>query len=162
MSDSKSVSFAPQGTREQVEEGHVFSPKFDANGLVTCVVSDAWTGEVLMVAHMNAEALGKTIETGEAWYFSRSRGRLWKKGEISGHVQHVIELRVDCDQDALLLRVEQDGAGACHTGRQSCFYRAVRLREPPGRTISLDFRDAERKFDPDKVYKSGGDGNDET
>jgi phosphoribosyl-AMP cyclohydrolase len=155
VSDSKTFSFAPQGSPEQVEEGHVFAPKFDPNGLVTCVVADAWTAEVLMVAYMNAEALGKTIESGEAWFYSRSRGRLWKKGEVSGHVQRVIELRVDCDQDALLLRVEQEGAGACHTGRQSCFYRAVRLREPPGRTLTLDFREAEKKFDPAKVYGDG-------
>jgi phosphoribosyl-AMP cyclohydrolase len=150
--NDKPVMFAPQGTLEQIEEGHVFSPKFDANGLVTCVVADAWTGEVLMVAHMNAEALAKTIETGEAWYFSRSRGKLWKKGETSGHLQHVIEMRVDCDQDALLLRVEQAGGAACHTGRESCFYRSVPLRERAGRTLPLEFRNAERKFDPAKVY----------
>ena len=83
------------------------------------------TGEVLMVAHMNAEALAKTLATGEAWYYSRSRQALWKKGETSGHVQRVVEMRVDCDQDVLLLKVEQAGAGACHTGRRTCFYRVV-------------------------------------
>lgn len=148
----KTISFVQQGTTEQVEEGHVFSPKFDANGLITCVVADAWTAEVLMVAHMNAEALAKTIESGEAWFFSRSRQRLWKKGETSGHIQRVIEMRVDCDQDALVLRVEQEGGAACHTGRRSCFYRAVPLREKAGRTLTLEFRDAEKKFDPAKVY----------
>ena len=113
--------------RKSVEEGRAFTPKFDADGLVTCVATDATSGDVLMVAHMNAEALAKTIESGEAWYFSRSRQKLWKKGESSGHVQRVVEMRVDCDQDAVWIKVEQAGAGACHTGRRSCFYRAVPL-----------------------------------
>jgi phosphoribosyl-AMP cyclohydrolase len=104
-----------------------------------------------MVAHMNAQALAKTIASGEAWYFSRSRKKLWKKGETSGHVQRVVELRTDCDQDALWLKVEQDGPGACHTGRRSCFYRAV----PLGKTgsVALEFRDADKAFDPKAVYK---------
>ena len=106
------------------EEGLKFQPKFDASGLVTCVATDAVTCEVLMVAHMNAEALRQTIESGDAWYFSRSRNALWRKGETSGHTQRVIEMRMDCDQDAVWIRVEQTGA-ACHTGRRSCFYRAV-------------------------------------
>jgi phosphoribosyl-AMP cyclohydrolase len=119
-------------------------PKFDAAGLVTCVTTDAASGEVLMVAHMNAEALGRTIETGEAWYFSRSRNALWRKGETSGHSQRVVELRVDCDQDAVWIKVEQQGAGACHTGRRSCFYRAVPLGRPGA--VALEFRQ-ERTFD---------------
>ncbi|MBS0248798.1 MAG: phosphoribosyl-AMP cyclohydrolase [Proteobacteria bacterium] len=133
-----------------IEEGLALLPKFDANGLVTAVVTDAGNGDVLMVAHMNAEALAKTIETGEAWYFSRSRKKLWKKGETSGHVQRVRELRVDCDQDALWLKVDQAGEGACHTGRRSCFYRAA----PLGQTgaVKLEFRDADRLFDPATVY----------
>jgi phosphoribosyl-AMP cyclohydrolase len=106
------------------EEGLKFQPKFDASGLVTCVATDAATGEVLMVAHMNAESLRKTIESGDAWYFSRSRNALWRKGETSGHTQRVIEMRMDCDQDAVWIKVEQVGA-ACHTGRRSCFYRAI-------------------------------------
>jgi phosphoribosyl-AMP cyclohydrolase len=106
------------------EEALAFQPKFDASGLVTCVATDAASGEVLMVAHMNAEALRKTIESGDAWYFSRSRNALWRKGESSGHTQRVVEMRVDCDQDAVWIKVEQTGA-ACHTGRLSCFYRAV-------------------------------------
>jgi phosphoribosyl-AMP cyclohydrolase len=106
------------------EEGLAFQPKFDASGLVTCVATDAGTGEVLMVAHMNAESLSKTIESGDAWYFSRSRNSLWRKGETSGHTQRVVEMRMDCDQDAVWIKVEQVGA-ACHTGRRSCFYRAV-------------------------------------
>ena len=146
------VRFAPRGSTEQIEEGRVFAPKFDADGLIICVTTDAWSGEVLMLAHMNAEGLGKTIETGEAWYYSRSRAALWKKGETSGHTQRVVEMRVDCDQDALWLRVEQVGAGACHTGRQSCFYRVVPLRETPGHTLVLEFLDSKKAFDPAKVY----------
>jgi phosphoribosyl-AMP cyclohydrolase len=148
----KPPPFALPGSTEEVEEGQVFSPKFDAHGLVTCVVADARTGEVLMVAHMNAVALAKTIETGDAWFYSRSRSKLWKKGETSGHVQRVMEMRVDCDQDALLLKVEQHGPGACHTGRRSCFYRSVPLREPAGQAVSLAFAEADRAFDPSKVY----------
>jgi phosphoribosyl-AMP cyclohydrolase len=134
-----------------IEEGLAFTPKFDANGLITAVVTDAKSGDVLMVAHMNDEALRKTVESGEAWYYSRSRKALWKKGETSGHVQRVLELRVDCDQDSLWLKVEQQGAGACHTGRRSCFYRAVTLGQ--GASARLEFRDAEKAFDPGKVYK---------
>ena len=141
--------YPTRGSADEIEEGLTFQPKFDADGLITCVVSDARSGEILMVAHMNAEALRKTIESGDAWYFSRSRRALWRKGESSGHVQRVVELRVDCDQDALWLQVEQEGPGACHTGRRSCFYRAV----PLGKSgASLQFREDERAFDPDKVY----------
>ena len=135
----------------ETEEGLSLLPKFDADGLVTAVVTDIANGDVLMVAHMNAEAVAKTIETGEAWYFSRSRRNLWKKGESSGHGQRVVELRVDCDQDALWLKVEQLGPGACHTGRRSCFYRAVPLGQKG--QVALEFRDAEKTFDPDKIYK---------
>jgi phosphoribosyl-AMP cyclohydrolase len=106
------------------EQGLALDPKYDANGLITAVASHAGTGELLMLAHMNAEALAKTIETGEAWFWSRSRGRLWKKGESSGHVLTVREIRIDCDQDALWLIVDPAGP-ACHTGEQSCFYRRV-------------------------------------
>ncbi|MDE2064220.1 MAG: phosphoribosyl-AMP cyclohydrolase [Bradyrhizobium sp.] len=132
----------------EIEEGLKLQPKFDASGLVTCVAADAATSEVLMVAHMNEEALRRTIASGEAWYFSRSRGELWRKGETSGHVQRVVEMRVDCDQDAILLRVEQTGA-ACHTGRRSCFYRKVETTEGRSR---LSFVNAERQFDPKAVY----------
>jgi phosphoribosyl-AMP cyclohydrolase len=134
---------------KEIEEGLAFQPKFDADGLITCVVTDAGSGGLLMVAHMNAEALRKTIESGEGWYYSRSRQKLWRKGESSGHTQRVVELRVDCDQDSLWLKVEQQGAGACHTGRRSCFYRAV----PLGKSgASLQFREETRAFDPTKVY----------
>jgi phosphoribosyl-AMP cyclohydrolase len=143
------VSTPPQNT-STVEEGLEFRPKFDANGLVTCVTTDAATGAVLMVAHMNDEALRKTVASGEAWYFSRSRGALWRKGESSGHVQRVVEMRVDCDQDAVWIRVEQSGGAACHTGRRSCFYRVVRPGE--GGAPRLTFVDADKVFDPDEVY----------
>ena len=146
-----SFEFAERGSVEQVEEGAELAPKFDADGLVTCVATDAANGELLMVAHMNAEALARTIESGEAWYFSRSRRKLWRKGESSGHVQRVTEMRIDCDQDAVWIKVEQAGAGACHTGRRSCFYRGVPLGKAPDKSLVLEFRE-ERAFDPEKVY----------
>jgi phosphoribosyl-AMP cyclohydrolase len=131
------------------EEELVFQPKFDASGLVTCVATDAATGDVLMVAHMNEEALRKTIASGDAWYFSRSRNALWRKGETSGQTQRVVEMRMDCDQDAVWIRVEQQGA-ACHTGRRSCFYRKVDAADGDAR---LSFVDADRQFDPASVYR---------
>ena len=134
---------------DEREEGLKFQPKFDASGLVTCVATDAATGEVLMVAHMNDEALRKTIASGEAWYFSRSRNALWRKGETSGHIQRVVEMRLDCDQDAVWIRVDQTGA-ACHTGRHSCFYRKVEDGKGGSR---LSFVDADRLFDPHAVYR---------
>jgi phosphoribosyl-AMP cyclohydrolase len=113
-------------TRDAREEGTVFAPRFDANGLVTAVVTDAGDGKLLMVAHMNEEALKLTLRTGIAHYWSRSRQALWKKGETSGNFQRVKELRVDCDHYAVWLKVEVAGEGAtCHTGRRSCFYRVV-------------------------------------
>jgi phosphoribosyl-AMP cyclohydrolase len=119
-------SFPAPGSKRDLEEGAVLSPRFDAAGLVTCIATDADTGALLMVAHMNAEALARTLETGEAWYWSRSRGELWHKGATSGQIQTVVEMRVDCDQDALWLRVKVAGdGGCCHTGRRSCFYRVV-------------------------------------
>jgi len=132
-----------------LEEGLVLQPKFDAAGLVTCVTTDAATGGLLMVAHMNREALTRTIASGDAWYFSRSRNALWRKGETSGQVQRVVEMRVDCDQDVIWLRVEQQG-GACHTGRQSCFYRRI-VRDGDGQGV-LTFVESDRLFDPAEVY----------
>jgi phosphoribosyl-AMP cyclohydrolase len=145
---STSADTQDSGTHDR-EEGLAFQPKFDASGLLTCVATDAATGDVLMVAHMNDEALRKTIASGEAWYFSRSRNALWRKGESSGHTQRVVEIRLDCDQDAIWIRVEQQGA-ACHTGRKSCFYRAVTSVDGDTR---LSFVDADRLFDPDAVYR---------
>ncbi len=150
MTDPSS-SFPSPGSTAEVEEGRVLTPKFDRDGLVTCVATDAASGDVLVVAHMNAEALKRTIETGEAHYFSRSRQKLWRKGETSGHVQHVTEMRIDCDQDAIWIKVAQSGEGACHTGRRSCFYRAVPLGSATG-GVTLEFRDAGKVFDPKAVY----------
>jgi phosphoribosyl-AMP cyclohydrolase len=147
---SQDLPFPPPGSTADLEEGLALTPKFDADGLITCVATDATSGDVLMVAHMNAEALARTVATGEAWYFSRSRRALWRKGETSGHIQRVVEIRVDCDQDSVWIKVEQI-AGACHTGRHSCFYRAVPLRQQGG-AVKLEFRD-ERVFDPKTVYQ---------
>ncbi|HHY50815.1 MAG TPA: phosphoribosyl-AMP cyclohydrolase [Alphaproteobacteria bacterium] len=139
-------------SRHAAEEGSVFAPRFDANGLVTAVAVDAASREVLMVAHMNAEALRLTLETREAHYYSRSRGTLWRKGETSGEVQRLIEMRTDCDQDVVLLLVEQTGRGAaCHTGRRSCFYRRVEARDG---TTALADAGVPRLFDPAEVYGS--------
>jgi phosphoribosyl-AMP cyclohydrolase len=142
-------SKARPGAASDREEGEAFEPKFGADGLATCVTIDASRGEVLMVAHMNEEALRKTIASGQAWYFSRSRNALWRKGESSGQTQRVVEMRMDCDQDAVWIRVEQVGA-ACHTGRRSCFYRTVSLGEGGAK---LTLVDAERLFDPNEVYR---------
>jgi len=108
-----------------IEQGDALAPKWDAHGLIPAIAQDAETGAVLMLAWMNADALEKTLETGRAWYWSRSRGELWEKGATSGNVQRVKEVRIDCDQDAALLLVKQDGP-ACHTGAPTCFYRAAR------------------------------------
>lgn len=151
MSDPSS-RFATPGSAQEAEEGRALAPKFDADGLVTCVATDAASGDVLMVAHMNAEALARTIETGQAHYFSRSRKKLWRKGETSGHVQRVTEMRIDCDQDAVWIKVVQEGAGACHTGRRSCFYRAVPIGQN-GASIALQFVESDKTFDPAKVYR---------
>ena len=107
-----------------LEQGTELMPRWDAAGLVTAVVTDAASGAVLMLAHMNADALARTMDEGVAWFWSRSRGRLWMKGESSGHVMRVIELRIDCDQDAILIRADPAGP-ACHTGERSCFYRRI-------------------------------------
>ena len=147
--------FALPGSAKDAEEGRVLAPKFDADGLVTCVTTDARSGELLMVAHMNAEALRRTIESGDAWYYSRSRKALWRKGESSGHGQRVVEMRVDCDQDAVWIKVEQSGPGACHTGRRSCFYRAVPLGQGASGGFTLEFQDADKAFDPQAVYGAG-------
>jgi phosphoribosyl-AMP cyclohydrolase len=136
--------------KRALEEGEAFTPRFDANGLVTAVVTDAADGVLLMVAHMNAEALALTIETGIAHYWSRSRGSLWKKGETSGNFQHVVEIRTDCDQDAVWLRVNVTGHDAtCHTGRRSCFYRTVGLTDG---IATLNADGSAPLFDADETY----------
>src|ERR1700691_5363121 len=149
---SPNSPFPVPGPAADLEEGAALTPKFDADGLVTCVATDAASGDVLMVAHMNADALAKTIATGEAWYYSRSRRALWRKGETSGHTQRVVEMRIDCDQDAIWIKVEQTVA-ACHTGRRSCFYRSVPLGKSGA--AKLEFRD-DRVFDPKAAYQGKG------
>ena len=135
--------FAPRADEESVETGIALSPKFDADGLVVAIAVDAEAGDVLMIAHMNAEALARTIATGEAWFWSRSRKRLWRKGEESGNTLAVAEMRVDCDQDAILLKVRVAGDGvACHRGYRSCFYRRIPTGEPPDAGLELVFDDA--------------------
>jgi phosphoribosyl-AMP cyclohydrolase len=130
------MSALPPAEAREIEEGLVLAPRFDAQGLVVCITVEAATNEILMVAYMNELALDKTIETGVAHYWSRSRQSLWRKGDTSGQVQKVVSLEVDCDQDALLLKVEPGGDGkACHTGRKSCFYR--RLADGPGRRLTF-------------------------
>ena len=129
--------FAPRGDTRAIEEGTAFAPKFDADGLVVCVASEVHTGDILMVAWMNAESLALTLETGVAHYWSRSRKSLWRKGDTSGQTQTVVEMRTDCDQDAILLKVEAGGDGrACHTGRRSCFYRRVEASDGAVRLVA--------------------------
>jgi phosphoribosyl-AMP cyclohydrolase len=127
---------------QDIERSPTLTPRFDAAGLLTCIAVDAASGEVLMLAHMNEESLKRSLETGEAWYWSRSRKELWHKGATSGQVQKIVEMRVDCDQDALLIRVEVGGdGGACHTGRRSCFYRRVELGSDGGGFPTLTMND---------------------
>ena len=130
--------FAPPGSKAALEDGLTLTPIFDANGLIPVIAQDATSGEVLMLAYMNAEALARTIATGEAWYWSRSRAAFWRKGETSGHTQQVVAILTDCDQDAIVLKVNQTGP-ACHTGRRSCFYRA--LIPAAGKDAVLAFTD---------------------
>lgn len=132
--------FAERPDEDEVETGTVLAPKFDRDGLIVAIAADAATGELLMVAHMNAEALARTIATGQAWFWSRSRQKLWRKGEESGNTLAVTDLRVDCDQDAILLRVNVAGDGVtCHQGYRSCFYRSVPLGSPPSPETELGF-----------------------
>ena len=130
----------------EIEEGLDFVPKFDANGLITAISQDAETGVVLMVAYMNEDALNLTLQTGNAVFFSRSRKKLWKKGEESGHVQKVQQILVDCDQDCLILKVSVD-QGQCHVGYQSCFYRAIKT----GTNDNLELV-SEKVYDPKEAY----------
>ena len=151
------VKFKQRASNEQVEEGVDLAPKFDDRGLITAVTTDATSGELLMQGYMNAEALQRTIASGEAWYFSRSRQTLWHKGATSGLVQKVVELLVDDDQDCIWLRVDVAGGASCHVGYRSCFYRSVpvgddfRKAQRDGE-VALTFTDTEKVFDPQEVY----------
>ncbi len=153
---SNTYQFGSRDDREAIETGTGFAPKFGPDGLIPVVTQDASSGDVLMVAYMNEEALRKTLEIGEAVYFSRSRSELWHKGATSGHVQKVVEARTDCDQDVILLKVEQVGPGCCHAGYAACFYRKVPLGEDVATTAKdgvaqLDLCEAQT-YDPKKVY----------
>ncbi|MCB9994091.1 MAG: phosphoribosyl-AMP cyclohydrolase [Hyphomicrobiaceae bacterium] len=146
------MNFADPATlnKTELEAGATFAPRFDGNGLVTAIATDIRDNNVLMVAHMNAEALRRTLETGTVHYWSRSRNSLWKKGETSGETQRLVEMRTDCDQDVILMKVEQLGRGAaCHTGRKSCFYRRV---ETSDGTVRLVLDESQPLFDPAEVY----------
>lgn len=147
------IAFAPRTSKAELEEGTGFSPKFDADGLIPCVTTDAATGELLMFAYMNAQALCQTIALGEAVYWSRSRAELWHKGATSGHVQKVVEMRVDCDQDCIWLRVDTQGKAACHVGYRSCFYRSVPVGEAAAE-VRLRLEETGKLFDPKTVYGS--------
>jgi len=147
------AAFAERGSKEDIESGSAFAPKFDEKGLIPAIDTDFATGEVLMQAWMNAEALAKTIEIGEAVYWSRSRKELWHKGATSGHTQVVKELRTDCDQDSIWLRVEQKGGAACHVGYRSCFYRRVPVgEEAKSAGTDLVKTEQEKAYDPEAVY----------
>ncbi len=135
----------------EIEEGTRLEPRFDAAGTIPCITVDAETGEVLMFAYMNREALAQTIRTGLATYYSRSRRKLWVKGEESGFFQQVRELLIDCDQDCLLLKVSVKGGGSCHVGYRSCFYRRLQA----GSSDVLELIYPEKVFDPKKVYRHG-------
>jgi phosphoribosyl-AMP cyclohydrolase len=144
--------YAARTSVEQVEEGRVLAPKFDKDGLIPVVTTDYESGEVLMVANMNAESLAKTIELGEAVYWSRSRQQLWHKGATSGLVQKVRELLIDDDQDAVWLRVDVQGGASCHVGYRSCFYRSVPIAPQADAPLDLTFTITEKVFDPKSVY----------
>ena len=152
--NSKDI-FGPRATIKQVEEGTELAPKFDAYGLMPAVTTDYTSGELLMHGYMNAEALTKTIETGEAHYFSRSRQALWHKGATSGLTQKVVELMVDDDQDCVWLRVDVAGGASCHVGYRSCFYRKVPVADDAANAsgpLPLEFTETEKVFDPEVVY----------
>jgi phosphoribosyl-AMP cyclohydrolase len=135
-----SSRFAKRGNHDAIEIGSDFAPLFDDNGLIPAIAADSATNEILMVAYMNADALARTIATGEAWFWSRSRKALWRKGETSGNTLFVVEMRIDCDQDAILMKVRVDGDGvACHRGYRSCFYRTVPLGSQPDENLALAF-----------------------
>lgn len=143
--------FQPRTSIEQVEEGRELAPKFDASGLIPAVTTDYSSGELLMQGYMNRDALAATIRTGEAHYFSRSRGVLWHKGATSGLVQTVRELYIDDDQDCVWLRVDVAGGASCHVGYRSCFYRKIPVGSG-SENLELEFTETEKVFDPTAVY----------
>ena len=153
MSKEYQKKFQLRVSVEEIEEGSSLSPKFNQDGLIPCVTSDSKTNEVLMVGYMNAEALTKTIENAEAYYYSRSRQKVWHKGSTSGLVQTVKEIRIDDDQDSIWLSVEVGGTGAsCHVGYKSCFYRSIPLKNKVSQNLELKWEEKEKLFDPVEVY----------
>ncbi len=154
MSKNYENNFKKRISVEEVEEGLSLTPKFDENGLIPCITTDNNTGEVLMVGYMNAESLTKTIENGEAYYFSRSQQKIWHKGSVSGLKQKIIDMKIDDDQDSIWISVDVSGSGAsCHVGYKSCFYRSIPLKSKVDDNIELIMDDEEKLFDPEEVYK---------
>ena len=146
--------FKKRHTIKEVEEGKYLSPKFDENGLIPVITSDFKTGDTLMHAYMNYEALKNTIETKEAHYWSRSRKKMWRKGQVSGFVQKVKEIRIDDDQDSVWMSVDIGNGSSCHVGYRSCFYRSVPLGKIKNEEeLEMEFKETKKTFDPEKVYK---------
>ena len=146
--------FKKRDNIKEVEEGKYLEPKFDENGLIPVITSDFKNGDILMHGYMNAEALRKTIETKEAHYWSRSREKIWHKGQISGFVQKVKEIRIDDDQDSVWLSVDIGNGASCHVGYRSCFYRSIPLGKIKNvEELEMEFKEKKKKFDPKKIYK---------
>ena len=146
--------FKKRDNIKEVEEGKYLSPKFDENGLIPVITTDFQTGDILMHGYMNVEALKKTIETKEAHYWSRSRKKIWRKGQVSGFVQKVKEIRIDDDQDSVWLSVDIGNGSSCHVGYRSCFYRSIPLGKIKNEEeLEMEFKETEKTFDPKKVYK---------
>ena len=154
MSQNYENNFKKRISVEEVEEGLSLTPKFNEDGLIPCITTDNNTGEVLMVGYMNAESLTKTIENGEAYYFSRSQQKIWHKGSVSGLTQKIVEMKIDDDQDSIWISVDVSGSGAsCHVGYKSCFYRSIPIKSKVDDNIELIMDDEEKLFDPEEVYK---------
>ena len=146
--------FKKRDNIKEIEEGKYLQPKFDENGLIPVITADFKTGDILMHAYMNHESLKKTIETKEAHYWSRSRKKIWHKGQISGFVQKVKEIRIDDDQDSIWLSVDIGNGASCHVGYRSCFYRSIPLGKIKNtQELELEFKEKEKIFDPRKIYK---------
>ena len=146
--------FKKRHTIKEVEEGKYLSPKFDENSLIPVITTDFKTGDILMHGYMNYEALKKTIETKEAHYWSRSRKKIWRKGQVSGFIQKVKEIRIDDDQDSVWLSVDIGNGSSCHVGYRSCFYRSIPLGKIKNEEeLEIEFKEAEKTFDPEKIYK---------
>ena len=154
MPEDYQNNFEKRVSVEEIEEGTSLSPKFDKDGLIPCITTDNDTGDVLMMGYMNAESLTKTIESGEAYYYSRSQEKIWHKGSVSGLKQNIVEMMIDDDQDCLWISVKVQGSGAsCHVGYKSCFYRSIPIKGKVNKNLKLKKTDQEKLFDPEEVYK---------